>query len=501
MSNRQKLRKVFGDFQTPPALADRMTAVLALQGLRPRSMVEPSCGMGAFLEAGLRRLKTIERAMGVEINDSYLAEARERTNGVGAGAKVELHCADFFRFPWADELKKLPQPVLLLGNPPWVTSAGVGVLDGDNLPEKTNLIGLTGLDARTGKSNFDIAEWLVLRLVEAVQGRESTLAMLVKTHVARRCFLQLFKDGTPLRKCQIIEFDAAAEFGVAANACLFVIELGGSSRNAECEVRSLDDPSRIQRMIAIRDGTIVSDAGCYDALSSLLADPPNTPGPKWRSGVKHDCAAVFELRRLDARLVNGLDEVVDVEEEYIFPLRKGSDVARAADAARDLSLVVPQRRVSDDLMMLATAAPRLWRYLSEHRDLLDRRASSIYRGRPPFSIFGVGAYTFAPWKVAICGLYKSFRFSVIGPDAGRPVLFDDTVYHLSFHSESEARRAAELLSTPDCQRLLESLVFWDAKRPVTIELLKRIDLSKVARHSGLEALPSLSPHNETASLF
>jgi len=38
----------------------------------------------------------------------------------------------------------------------------------ENLPKKSNFQGLRGLDARTGKSNFDIAEWMLIRLIEAL---------------------------------------------------------------------------------------------------------------------------------------------------------------------------------------------------------------------------------------------------------------------------------------------------------------------------------------------
>ena len=37
-----------------------------------------------------------------------------------------------------------------------------------NLPEKKNFMGLRGMDARTGKSNFDIAEWMLIQLIEAL---------------------------------------------------------------------------------------------------------------------------------------------------------------------------------------------------------------------------------------------------------------------------------------------------------------------------------------------
>ncbi|MBF5066102.1 SAM-dependent methyltransferase, partial [Salmonella enterica subsp. enterica serovar Istanbul] len=51
---------------------------------------------------------------------------------------------------------------------------------------KENGRGLRGLDARTGASNFDVSEWMVVRLLESLAGHDATLAMLCKAAVARR---------------------------------------------------------------------------------------------------------------------------------------------------------------------------------------------------------------------------------------------------------------------------------------------------------------------------
>jgi hypothetical protein len=42
------------------------------------------------------------------------------------------------------------------------------------------------------------------------------------------------------------------------------------------------------------------------------------------------------------------------------------------------------------------------------------------------------------------------------------------------------------LRTPAAQEFLESLIFWDAKRPVTIEIIQRLDLTALARALGVE---------------
>jgi hypothetical protein len=99
--------------------------------------------------------------------------------------------------------------------------------------------------------------------------------------------------------------------------------------------------------------------------------------------------------------------------------------------------------------------------------------------------FGVGDYTFSPWKVAICGLYKKLGFRLIGEVMGKPVLFDDTVYFLSFDDEQAARKTFRLLNSPAAIEFYSSLIFWDEKRPVKASILNCLNLAALASdHSG-----------------
>ena len=119
-------------------------------------------------------------------------------------------------------------------------------------------------------------------------------------------------------------------------------------------------------------------------------------------------------------------------------------------------------------------------------ELLDRRASSIYRNGPRFSVFGVGDYSFAPWKVAISGFYKKLHFAIIGPHANKPVVLDDTSYFVGCQSEQEARCVAGLLNSEPAASSSTTFVFWDAKRPITIDILRRLDLAALAYELGSE---------------
>jgi hypothetical protein len=401
---------------------------------------------------------------------------------------LDLRRADFFSFDWPSVIRELPQPVLLLGNPPWVTSSGLGAIDGTNLPQKSNFQRHRGLDAITGKGNFDIAEWMLINLLEAATGTRTTLAMLVKTSVARRVLVHIWQSKLPVASAAIYTIDAAKHFEVGASACLLVCILGEHGTASNCDLFELDNPSVSIGRLGFRDNKLIANVRSYDRVRHLIAANPDSE-LRWRSGVKHDCSPVMELRRSGPdTFVNGLNEMVCLEREYLYPMMKGSDVASRRFCAGERWMIVPQRSTSDDTLQIVSRAPRTWEYLNEHGDALDRRGSSIYRKRPRFSVFGIGPYTFAPWKLAVCGLYKRLTFTVVGPHDDRPVVFDDTVYHLSFGSESEARTVSSLLDSEQAREFFNAVTFWDAKRPITVDVLGRLDLRALARERG-EELP------------
>ncbi len=140
--------------------------------------------------------------------------------------------------------------------------------------------------------------------------------------------------------------------------------------------------------------------------------------------------------------------------------------------------------VGENTSYIRTKAPKTWDYLTGYAMLLNKRGSSIYKNKPAFSVFGVGPYSFAPWKVAISGFYKKLHFVRIGSVNGRPVVFDDTIYFLPCESEEEACFIEDLLCSEAAQAFLRSMIHWDDKRPITAEILKRLSIRKLAALLG-----------------
>lgn len=413
--------------------------------------------------------------LGVEINPVYAAAA-------GRNPEVQVEQGDFFSMDWPRVLDRDPGPWLILGNPPWVTNAELGVLGSGNLPAKSNFQGHRGLDAVTGKANFDLSEWMLLQHLSWLEERSGWIAMLVKTSVARKTLRHAWKRQMPTGRAAIFRIDALRSFGASVDACFLVLPVNLGETSRDCDIYPDLSAPAPAGVTGFHDDMLVADVDGYRRFRGLIG---HNADYIWRSGVKHDCARIMELSgSVEQGFTNGKGERLHLEEACLYPMLKSSDVARGRIRS-DRRMIVTQRRVGADTSLLRITAPKTWAYLVSQAALMDKRSSVIYKNKPRFSIFGVGDYTFAPWKVAISGFYKNPRFVKIGPIDGKPVVFDDTVYFLPCRSEEEADFILLLVQSEPYRRIIEAMSFPDEKRPITAELLKRVSLQQVAERLGL----------------
>ena len=490
MPTKIKQKVEFGDFQTPDVLARATCEMLCHLGVSPGSIVEPTCGTGSFLRAATSVFPNCTQVVGVEVNPDYAMAAK-------AVERADIYCEDFFEKDWPGTLDGLLEPILVIGNPPWVTNSAVGALGGSNLPAKSNFQRLNGLDAITGKSNFDISEWMLLHLLEWLSGREAVLAMLCKTVVARKVLRHAWSRNLNVAKASLFVIDAAKHFNASVDACLLVCILKPGLSCRECAIyQDIGTSAGVQSTFAFRDGRLVADLEFFNTYGRVAGTSPL----KWRSGVKHDCSRVIELRRRGSNeFENGLGEVVNLEPTNLYPMLKSSDLMNPHPTPSRYMLIT-QRTVGEDTSGIERETPCTWRYLQSHAELFDGRRSSIYKNRPRFSIFGIGPYSFAPWKVATSGFSKRLEFHCVGPIEGKPVMLDDTCYFLPCETETDARLLVELLNSKTAKGFLHSIVFWDAKRPITAQLLANLDLRTLAEESGV-SLPIWSDATTEHSRF
>lgn len=470
-------KREYGDYQTPVDFAEKVCIYLKeYRHIKPSAIVEPTCGIGSFLKSSL--LFNANEYYGIEINPQYCAICKNTISD----NRVNIINSDFFAFS-SKALIKDKRQILVVGNPPWVTNSTLSALGSDNLPVKANFKELKGIDAITGASNFDICEYIILQLINEYRNTNTIISMLCKTSVARNVFKELKRNCINFSSCDILEFDAIKVFGINASACVLLIQLSEETISPDiCSVYDFENPGTHKLQFGYLDGQF---------YSNLDIDTENFDGRccfKWRQGVKHDCSKVMELTMRNGALQNGQKETVHIEDDIVFPLIKSSMFKSPIIHSFSKYVIVTQKKAREETKHLEQDVPKTWEYLIDNVEFFESRKSSIYKGAPMFSMFGVGDYSYSKYKVGVSGFYKQPLFSVLYSDDDKPVMTDDTSYFICFDSYDMAYVAMLLLNSEKVQGFLTSIAFLDAKRPYTKKVLERIDFDKIVSSLSLEEL-------------
>ncbi len=486
-------RKEYGDFQTNSDLAKRVTNLLLEEGASPGILVEPTFGKGSFILAALQTFPQLQCVIGFEIYKPYIYEAKFAIldyyleNTGRTKPEIRLTHQDVFTVDFLKIGKEITDTeVLILGNPPWVTNAELGSLNSANLPKKANFKNLNGLDAMTGKGNFDIGEYITLMLLRAFQNHSGQMAFLVKNAVVKNLVYDQKKATLPIGGLKQIPIDAKKEFGAAVEASLFICQLN-KAPEYQCSLASFVPDSKSLSHFGWVGEQFVSNVEKYQAVKSFDGICPF----EWRQGLKHDCSAIMEFERINGHFGTSSGAEVRLENDLVYGILKSSALKGGIVSKAKKSTIVTQRKVGQDTAYIEQFFPDTFAYLDAHRAQFSDRKSSIYRGKPPFSIFGIGDYSFLPYKVAISGLYKSPIFTLVTPENGKPLMLDDTCYFIGFDNFKDAVISFGLLNSSIVKDLLSAIAFTDAKRVFSKEILMRLDLRAVAELIDFQEISEL----------
>lgn len=476
-------RRAYGDFQTNAILAKKVVTHIAENQVETEQaitfLLEPTCGKGSFIIAALQHLPQLKNVVGIEIYAPYVWATKFAILDLflqeKAICKPEIHLLheDIFQFDLAKLAKKnTDSNVLIIGNPPWVTNAELGTLEVKNLPKKSNFKQLKGLDAITGKGNFDIAEYISLQLLQHFHQHEGQFAFLIKNAVVKSLVVVQKKVQYRLGNMHQLNIDAKKEFNVSVDACLFQSTFNQTPEYA-CQALNFYTQEPITRF-GWQNDKFVYAMEAYQQTADIEGISPFV----WRQGMKHDCSKIMELNRLNGHYINGLKAEVSPEKDLLYGLLKSSDLKQEMVGNYRKTTIVTQKKIGQETSYIQRDYPKTYAYLDENRAYFERRKSSIYKGKPPFSIFGIGDYSFAKYKVAVSGMYKRTTFSLVLPENEKPLMLDDTCYFIGFDNLEDAQIAQKILNSPLVQNFLKALIFPDAKRPITKSVLMRIDLAK-----------------------
>lgn len=470
----------YGDYQTSKHLAKSVCNHLKNKNINPQVLIEPTCGKGNFILSAIQVFNSLQQIFGIEIQEKYLWQLKFELleyflkNPTANRPEIHLCHYNIFDFDFQEIKRQIKaRQLLVIGNPPWVTNSTLSTLNSKNLPTKTNFKQAKGIEAITGKGNFDIGEFISLKMLDLFSKENGNFAFLIKNSVIKNIVYEQKRNQYSISNIEKHAINAQKEFGAAVDASLFVCKFNSLPEFTAKEFDFYSSKPKVT--LGWVNGKFASDTEKYKKYQHFDGICPY----EWRQGIKHDCAKVMELERINGGFRNALGEEFELEEDLIYGILKSSDLkVDTIDTSRKYTIVT-QKKIGQDTKLILDKLPKTKAYLEHHKDYFLQRKSSIYNGKPMYSIFGVGDYSFKPYKVAISGLYKQTKFTLVKPN-GTALLLDDTCYFIGFNTLEEAEIVQAELNKPEVQEFIESFMFTDAKRAITKDLLMRIDLDSVA---------------------
>jgi hypothetical protein len=464
----------YGDFQTNKKLAESVCSYLKKRNVNPQNLLEPTCGKGTFILSAIQTFDSLQQIFGIEIQEKYLWQLKFElleyflNNPTANKPQINLYHCSIFDFDFKQIKNQINnRELLVIGNPPWVTNSTLSTLNSKNLPEKSNFKNAKGIAAITGKGNFDISEFISLKMLDLFANENGYFAFLIKNSVVKNIVFEQQKKKYPISEIEKHTINAKKEFDAAVDASLFVCKFNSTPEFTAQEFDFYTSQPRVT--LGWVNNKFASDIEKYKKYQHLDGICPF----EWRQGIKHDCAKIMELERIEGGFRNALGEEFELEEDLVYGILKSSDLkTKIVDTPRKYTIVT-QKKIGEETSQILEKLPKTRAYLHQHKEYFLNRKSSIYNGKPMFSIFGVGDYSFKPYKVAISGLYKQTKFTLIKPN-GTVLLLDDTCYFIGFDTLEEAQEIQNLLNRTETQEFIESFMFTDSKRAITKDLLMRI---------------------------
>ena len=396
----------------------------------------------------------------------------------------------------------------IAGNPPWVNWENLPEDYRDSMKplwQQYGLFTLSGSAGRLGGGKKDLSMLFVYSAVDNYLDEGGRLGFVItqsvfKTQGAGDGFrqLQYSKERRRyyLKPVALHDLSAMQVFEGATNrTAVFVCEKRLRPFSYPVKYAVWRGPSRLAQDISLAEArSLVTEA----QMGALPVDP-NKPTSPWLTaprralpGIqkvigKSDYQAyagcctwlngVYWIRVLDKRpngdlLIENLHDVgkikvkqvqAVIEPDLVYPLLRGRDVRRwhAEPSAHIILAQVPKTRRGIPEFEMKQLYPKTYAYLKQFEGDPKRPERDTLRGRsgyrqyfkptdPFYSMYNVGPYTMAKWKVLWPEVGHSVRAGACGPvkvDKSKPSLPDHTIIAVSCDSESEAYYISGLLNS------------------------------------------------------
>jgi len=396
---------------------------------------------------------------------------------------------------------------IIVGNPPWINWESIDAEYRDKtmpLWKRHGLFPHSGMDAILGKSKKDLSMLMTYQAMERFLTPKGILAFVItratlKSAGSGQGFRRfMLGDNTPIRPVKVDDLSEIKPFGSTGGSALIIVLKKGKppaypvtyslwkrkkGGKRPTSWSSLDEAKSKSRLIPLLaqpvdpdDSTsawITADSEALDVLRKILGPSSYTAYAGVYSGGAN---GVYWLRIIESLpegslLVENIPSAGKrtvkatralLEPDLIYPLLRSGEVNRwrARGAIAVLMVQDPDSRRGIDEDVFKKKYPKTYKYLKSFEEILRTRAAwrrffttrkgETYVERAPFySMFAVGKYTFAPYKVVWPRMASSLEAVVVGPIGSTPVFPQETLTFIPLDDPVEAHYICALLnSTP-----------------------------------------------------
>ena len=143
-----------------------------------------------------------------------------------------------------------------------------------------------------------------------------------------------------------------------------------------------------------------------------------------------------------------------IEPDLLYPLLRGRDVRRwrAVPSANILIVQDPKKRCGIDEAQMKTDYPKTYLYLKRFEGVLRERKSRgvtdmIEKGAPFYTMFAIGEYTLAPYKVVWREVAIEADAAIIEITGGKVIIPDHTLIMLECANKEEAHYVCSVINS------------------------------------------------------
>lgn len=362
---------------------------------------------------------------------------------------------------------------LVAGNPPWVKWSNLPGQYAEFVKPICDRMDIFSEDNWVGGIQSDVSTVVAYHALERFVKRGGSLAFLMTATVFKNESSQGFRrwklhneQGEEPMTVEVVEdYGAIKPFeGVSNWPALLIVKRNGRATEYPIRYRRYSTRLDYQDLYAIPIPGSVDGPWLVGSKSEIRFWPKIFNADKCavyqaRKGVTTDLNGLFFVKVTSTSNLDFIQIVNDprngrqniptksaiVEKENVFPLLRGRDIKRFSAVPQQAQcVIVPQRGMFGD-PNLPAASPRLFQFLSAFKNVLEARSSyrRFQKGKPFWSVWSTGEYTFAPFKVVWKEMSgSSFVAAYIGSadfcGENKVIVPDHKVYFVPLETEAEA---------------------------------------------------------------